>query len=60
MVVVSVVVLDHQLDTFQVVEVEHRRFLNQTKQLMDLYRLLIEQHISGLVQDLVLLIPQVW
>ena len=59
LVVVEVVVLDHQLQNLEVVEVEHRRFLKQNKQMMDLYQLLIKQHISGLVQDLVLLMPQV-
>tara|TARA_Y100000356_G_C11111760_1_gene210011 strand:+ start:243 stop:635 length:393 start_codon:yes stop_codon:yes gene_type:complete len=60
LVVVEVVVLDHQLQNLEVVEVEHQRFLNQTKQLMDLCQLLIKHHISGLVQDSVLLMPQVW
>ena len=59
LVVVEVVVLDHQLQSLEVVEVEHRRFLKQNKQMMDLYQLLIKQHISGLVQDSVLLMPQV-
>ncbi len=60
LVVEEVVVPDHQLPILEVVEVEHRRFLHHIGQVMEMYQLLIGHYISGLVQDLVLLMPQSW